>query len=80
MKNLTRYWKTVVALLGVVVAVGNRVVEVVNDGYGDGKWDSADTVAVIIGVATVLGVYAKANTPPAGEPSDPNVSEVDPQR
>ena len=61
MNNLAHYWKAVVAVLGAVVAVGNAVAGAVNEGYGDGTWDTADTLLVVIAFATAMVVYAKAN-------------------
>ena len=38
----------------------------------------AEWVPVVIAFATALGVVAVPNTPPPGEPADPNVSEMGP--
>lgn len=59
------YWKTIVAVIGAVVIVGNDIVEAVSNGYGDGRWDANDTVTAVLAAATAIGVYTKRNTPPA---------------
>ena len=76
--SLTRYWKTVVAVLTAAVVVGNQIVGAVAEKYGDGTWDAQDTLSTVALVVGVVGVYLKANTPPTRQPADPNVSEQDP--
>jgi len=64
---LSRYSKTVAAVLaflGVIVSAG------VLDGDAQ-KW-----VAAVVSALGAAAVYVVPNTPPAGEPSDPTVSEV----
>ena len=65
---MTRYAKFIVAVLG---AASTAVAQgLVPDTVG--QW-----LPVVIGFATALGVYAMPNTPPKGEPADPNISERD---
>lgn len=58
-----RYWKTIVAVVGAAVVIGNEVAEAVSTAYGDGKFETNDAVTIGIAVATAIGVYAKRNTP-----------------
>lgn len=69
---MTRYWKTIIASVGLAGTVLTSLTPL----WGD---DVPDWVPVAIAVLTAVGVYLKANTPPAGV-SDPGVSETDPQR
>lgn len=77
MSKLSRYWKTVLVVLGGIVVVGNQLVASAKDAYGDGEWTYSDTVTVAMLALTAILVYAKANTPPAGELADPDISETD---
>lgn len=65
---MSRYIKSIVALLGGISSWGITAAA-----------DDAITQVEIYGLlgvlATVLGVYAFPNTPPAGEPADPAMSE-----
>ena len=80
MKNflhaLPRYWKALIAAVPFVVLVGNEVVQAISDKGADGSLSTQDVLTIILTGVAAVGVYGKANTPPAGEPSDPAVSEV----
>lgn len=71
MTALTRYWKTIIAVLGLAsVLLADPVVESI---FGD---EPQPWLKTVLAVVTALLVYFKANTPPAGQPSDPTVSET----
>lgn len=63
---MSRYRKLVIALLG---ASGVAVTE------GLLPEDLAAWMPVVVAFATAAGVYAVPNTPPVGQPADPNMSE-----
>jgi hypothetical protein len=69
---MSRYLKFVSALLGGVATWGYTATT--DHGIDAGEWFG------LLGVlATALAVFQFPNTPPAGQPSDPNISETDPQ-
>lgn len=57
MKNLARYRKTIVAIVGAVVAA-------VTAALTDGTVSAQEWVGVAFAVLTVLGVYSVPNSPP----------------
>lgn len=65
---MSRYVKTIAALLG---AVGTWGTTAAQDGISQ-----AEYFGLLVALATALGVYAFPNTNPDG-PADPNVSETD---
>ena len=69
---MTRYAKTVVAVIGAVSAWG--VTALVDNGVNAVEW-----FGLLGSLGTALAVYVTPNTPPPGEPSDPTISEQDPQ-
>jgi hypothetical protein len=69
---MTRYAKTVVAVIGAISVWG--VTACAADGVSMAEW-----FGLLGAVATSLGVYLLPNTPPTGQPSNPNISEQDPQ-
>ena len=71
---MSRYWK---AILAVTTAVGITVVQAVQAAYLDGTWTTEDSLVVALAFLGAVAVYGKANTPPAGQPSDPDVSETE---
>lgn len=75
--KISRYWKTVVAVLGAVSVVGAEVVQAIANGSSDGTFDTTDGITVALVILTAIGVYAKRNVTPAGEPTDPSVSEAE---
>lgn len=62
-RTWSRYNKTFVALIGVLIAVLNAVAEVV----GNGELTGQDHGFILVTIGIALGVYAIPNTPPAGE-------------
>lgn len=68
---MTRYWKSIIAAVGLALTLLTSLEPVWGDNVP--SW-----VPVAISVLTAAGVYLKANTPPAGQPADPTVSETDP--
>lgn len=66
---MSRYVKTVIAILGGISAWG---ITAVSDGS---SISPAEWFGLLGTLATGLGVYAFPNTPPDGEPSDPAISE-----
>ena len=65
---MSRYAKTAVAVL---VAALTALQAAISDGHvTNNEW-------IIIALAAIgaAGVYAIPNTPPAGQPADPNISE-----
>jgi len=80
MKNflhaLPRYWKTLIASVPFVVLVGNEVVQAVSDKGADGSLSTQDLFTIVLTGLAAVGVYGKANTPPAGELPRPDISEV----
>lgn len=69
---MSRYAKTIVAVLGAISTWGITAAT-------EGGITAVEWFGLLGSLATVLGVYAVPNTPPAGEPSDPGISEQDPQ-
>ena len=69
---MSRYAKTIVALVPFVIAA----LMVLSDALGDGTVSNQEWIAVVIALLGAVGVYAVPNTPPAGQPADPRVSEV----
>lgn len=65
---MTRYAKTVVALLGALATWGVTASE-------DGAYSQPELWGALLALATAAGVYALPNRPPAGEDSDPAISE-----
>ncbi len=65
---MTRYWKSIINVVGLAVVILTSL---------DAAWGDAapDWLPIVAAVATAVGVYAKANTPPLGHPSDPGISE-----
>lgn len=69
---MTRYMKAILATLGVLATWGATAAS-------DGDYSQVELWSGLLALVTVLGVYFAPNTPPSGV-SDPNISEVDPQR
>lgn len=65
---MTRYVKTIVAVLGGVSAWGITA-------SADNAITQVELYGLLGVIATALGVYAFPNSPPAGEPADPEISE-----
>lgn len=76
MRKLSRYWKAVIAAIPALVYVGGEIVQAIDTGGADGTFTRTDAGNIVLAALTAILVYAKANTPPAGELSDPNVSET----
>jgi hypothetical protein len=75
---VTRYSKTIVAA---IVTVVQFIVALSTDpGYlqvvADSNVTQSEAWILLASIIGVAGVYAKANTPPPGQPSDPNISET----
>jgi hypothetical protein len=73
---LTRYWKALISAIPLLIAVGQEVAEQMEAFGADGTVTRADWFKIGLAALTSLLVYAKANTPPEGQRSDPNMSEV----
>lgn len=69
---MTRYWKSILATL---TAIAITVVQAVQAAGADGSWSQEDTIVCVLAFLGAVAVYTKANTPPAGEPADPAMSE-----
>lgn len=69
---MTRYWKSILATL---TAISITVVQAIQAAGADGAWTQEDTIVTILAFLGAVAVYTKANTPPAGEPADPSMSE-----
>jgi hypothetical protein len=69
--SITRYWKTVIAAGSLALTLLTALPSVWGDNLP--TW-----VPVAIAVLGSFLTWAKANTPPAGQPADPTVSETDP--
>lgn len=69
---MSRYFKTVAAVLGAISTWGITAA-------AEGGINSVEWFGLLGSLATVIGVYAVPNTPPSGKPSDPAISEQDPQ-
>lgn len=78
MSQLSRYWKTVMAVLAAVVVIGNQCASTILDLYGDKDWSSTDTITAASVILGALLVYQKANTAPPGQPPNPDESVVGP--
>lgn len=76
MRNLSRYWKALIAAIPAVVYVGGEIVQAIDNGAADGTLTRTDVGNIVMAALAALLVYAKANTPPKGEASDPDVSET----
>lgn len=70
---MSRYAKTLVALVPLVLAA----LKVLSDALGDGAVSSQEWVAVAVAAFTAAGVFAIPNKATEGQPADPNVSEQD---
>lgn len=75
--KLPRYWKTTIVVAGVVAALAPDLIQGIQELFADGQWSTQDTWRLVILAVTSYGVYKKTNTPPAGEPADPAVSEAE---
>lgn len=69
---MSRYAKFFIALLGAVGAWGATA------WINDNQFTVDEYFGLMLALATAFGVYQVPNTPPPGEPSDPNISETDP--
>lgn len=69
---MTRYWKSILAT---VTAILITTVQAVHSAQSDGQWTTEDTIVTALAFLGAVSVFAKANTPPAGEPADPYMSE-----
>lgn len=68
--NLSRYAKTVAAVVGTIATWGATA-------SADGTITQVEWWGLLAALAAVVGVYGVPNRPPAGEPSDPAMSEQD---
>lgn len=64
---MSRYSKFLVAIVGAIATWASTYYP---DDPNVSKW-----VGLALALATCVSVYAVPNTPPAGQPSDPNMSE-----
>lgn len=64
---MSRYAKALAALLG---AIGTWGATAAQDGISSVEW-----FGLVTALGTALAVYGVPNTPPAGEPPDPGMSE-----
>ena len=64
---MTRYSKALTAIVG---AVSTWAATYYPDDPDVQKW-----LGLALALVTVLGVFSVPNTPPAGQPADPNISE-----
>lgn len=67
---MSRYVKALLSALGAVATWG--ITAGADEGYTD-----VELYGLLGAVVTSLAVYAFPNRPPAGEPSDPEISEQD---
>lgn len=67
---MSRYWKTILAALATLATWGLTA-------SADGGYSQEEYWGLLAAVVGTLAVYAKANTPPAGQPSRADVSETD---
>ena len=65
---MSRYTKTIVALLGALATWGITAAE-------DGVYTQVEWWGALLALVTAAGVYAFPNTPPTGEAPDPAISE-----
>jgi hypothetical protein len=70
---MSRYVKTIAAILGTVSTWGITAA-------ADSGIDAVEWYGLLGALAGTLAVFSFPNTPPAGEPADPNMSEQDPPR
>lgn len=75
--NLPRYWKTVIVVVGVAVALAPDLIQGIQELYADGQWSTQDTYRFVILAVTAYGVYKKTNRKPPGAPADPEISEAE---
>jgi hypothetical protein len=73
MNQLPRAAKAIFALIGAVATWGITAAE-------DGVYTQVELWGALLALATAVGVFVVPNRPPDGQPSDPSVSEQDPQR
>lgn len=69
--KMSRYMKAIAAFLGALATWGIAA-------GADGGYDQVELWGLAGVLATVLATYSIPNTPPAGEPADPRVSEKGP--
>lgn len=67
---MSRYAKTIAALLAAIGTWGVTA-------FDNGSATSAEWFGLIIALGGVFAVWAVPNSPPEGEPADPDVSERD---
>lgn len=67
---LSRYKKTVAAVVGLVVVLATGL----QAGFGD---DLPDWVPTVGAIATAFSVWLVKNTTPEGEPPNPDISEAE---
>ena len=65
---MSRYLKTAVAVL--VAGLTSLQAAISDDRVTNNEW-----VIIALAVVGAIGVYAAPNSPPAGKPADPNMSE-----
>ena len=68
MDKLSRYWKTIIAVLGGISSWGITA-------SADNDITQVELYGLLGALATALAVYGIPNSPPSGEPADPNMSE-----
>jgi len=73
---MSRYWKTIIAVINVVVQFINAITNDIENALADDTIVGNEWLIIGVSVLTAIGVFAKANTPPAGQASDPNISET----
>lgn len=61
--KLPHYWKTVVVVIGVILAVGPDLIQGIQQLAGDGQWSTQDTYRLAVLVGTSYMVYKKQNAP-----------------
>lgn len=65
---MTRYWKTILAVLGGISSWGITAA-------ADDAITQVELYGLLGVLATALAVYGVPNSPPEGEPADPDISE-----
>lgn len=63
--NPAKYKKFWAAFVAFLLIVGNSVLDSVVKGYGDGEWDTTNTISVVVAFMSALAVYQARNKPPA---------------